>query len=156
PGKRPRTLAMKLSKDDLAPASVVIAALEDAPASEPGGRPREDRGPARGTVRVVGYAALGLGAAGVAAGSILGALPVVQGSDPGGRANGVCSAAGASVRQSALGLAEGSSIALPIGGAALVAGVVLVVLTREPAKHALTFAPLVGAGAGGVVMEGRF
>jgi serine/threonine-protein kinase len=116
-----------------------------------------ERGP---PLRLVGGVVLGVGLAGVVVGGVLGGLALQKKNlaEPSCYPNGVCNDDGRAARQAALGLATGSTAALIAGGAVAVAGVVLLVVGRAPARaerQALRIGPFAGPASGGLSIEGR-
>ncbi len=179
PGKKTWSLAFTLPRSDAPPPqSFVIPALEDGPPGEapvaplsPSGDPgqgpsrRMDPGPPpapqkTSPVRAAGFALVGVGVAGAAAGGILGGLALAKNSDSSAhcRANDVCDSQGADDRHAALGLARGSTIALIAGGGVFVTG--LVMLLASPAKgderQVLMASPTIAKGGGGLSIAGSF
>jgi len=89
-------------------------------------------------MRVLGFVGLGLGAAGLAAGGILGGLAISKNKDGAAYCNAqnACTRAGYDLRLDAYNLGNGSTAAIIAGGVLLGAGVVLVALSpsKKPAS----------------------
>jgi hypothetical protein len=115
--------------------------------------------------RIAGLAVGGVGIVGIAAGAVLGALTLKKISDS--KTQGDCNAAltvcnqrGLDMQADAKNLSHGSTAAFAVGGAAVVASVVLVATGGRagPPKDTarLTMAPVAGPEMSGVVLRGRW
>jgi hypothetical protein len=132
-----RSVALTLSRDPnavVAPAPKSEAAASAPPAApavreaEPSRAPAapSDPAPARTPNRTAAYLALGMGAAGVAAGGVLGVLTLQRHQDLQGRCpNGTCAPDQQGDLDAAKRLGNFSTIAFGVGGAGLVLGTVL-------------------------------
>jgi hypothetical protein len=118
-----------------------------------------------GTRRVAGAVVGAVGVVGIAAGAALGVLTLQKISDSKSQGNcnqmlTVCNMAGLQMQQDAHGTAHGSTAAFAVGGAALVAGVVLIVTGgRAPATvtgSGLTLGPVAGAEMTGATLRGAW
>jgi hypothetical protein len=132
--------------------------------SEPGATEEPPTPPAaEGTSagRVVGFTLIGLGAAGLATGGVTGVLAILTHN----ARKGTCKPNGSCVKDedykgqvTASRLASVSTISLIAGGAVVTGGLITVLATRKgdssDEKKALHVSPLVGAGAGGLLIEG--
>jgi hypothetical protein len=118
PGFKPWSTVVKVQGDG---ASVSV----DVPLLEKGD------GTAWGSQRIAGVAVGGAGVLGIAAGSILGALTLKKVSDSKSQGNcnatlSVCNQTGLDMQADAKTMAHGSTAAFVVGGAAVVAGIVLI------------------------------
>ncbi len=111
----------------------------------------------------VGGVLLGIGGVGVIAGAILGGVANSSLSDAeAGCSNGFCTAEAADAADTHRGLAVGADISFIIGGAALVAGTIVLIAglsgDDDGADKATTWfiAPTGGSSAAGLVAGGRF
>lgn len=111
--------------------------------------------------RVVGFTLIGIGAAGLAAGGVTGVMAILLHNARKGtcKPNGTCAKTtdyDGQVRASKL--ATASTISLIAGGAVVAGGLITVLATGKrdssDEKKALHVSPLVGAGAGGMLIEG--
>jgi hypothetical protein len=128
-------------------------AAHPAPA-EPPARP-----PARSpqTLRTVGWTSIGLGGAGVVAGTILGVLTIVKWDGASKCPNGVCpTAAERSSYQGAGGLADASTGAFVAGGVLAAAGTILVLVHPHavPGTSRWQMRPTVSGSAAGIELVG--
>ncbi|HYQ16768.1 MAG TPA: hypothetical protein VEQ58_13445 [Polyangiaceae bacterium] len=171
-----KSVTMTLARDPNAP--VVVPQSEKQPAQEPASArqnnaverpapvtspPPEERAPNR----TAAYVALGIGAAGLVTGGVLGALTLKQHSDLKGHCpNDVCTADKQGDLDSAKRMGNFSTIAFGVGGAGLVLGTVLF-FTASPSSAdraeraaARRFAGItrarLGVGVGRVELSGDF
>lgn len=117
----------------------------------------DSNGRTGGTGRVLGFTGLGLGAAGIAAGSILGGLAISKNnaSDDGHcDAANRCDLVGIQLRRDAQGYATASTALFAVGGVLLVGGIVLVAVS--PAKTNPSTAMSLSIGPGSVRIHGRW
>jgi len=135
------------------------------PASQVEARPAEAPAPAWGARRTAGVVIGGVGIASVIAGAIAGGLAMKKGSDS--KASCApdltwCYPDGYALQNDGRTLANVSNATLAIGGAAVVAGVVLFLTAprggAQPKANAawMSLGPTAGAGEGGVVLLGGF
>jgi hypothetical protein len=132
--------------------TVTVPAL----AAGPRGAPAGQAGPARfGPARTAGFVLVGVGAASVVAGGVLGALTLADAHRASSDAmlcpGKICTPAGRRVIDGAETKALASDVTLGVGLAAAAAGAILVATSR-PA----TAAPVVGPGWRGLALTGRF
>ncbi|MDC0747407.1 PEGA domain-containing protein [Polyangium mundeleinium] len=143
PGYQAWTRTVELAKDG----DTVVVRVE-APPIAPTARAAEERRRAASTVviqnftaarpwqRPLGIAAMGAGAAGLVVGAVLGGLAIQKNdeSNAGGLcdADDYCKRAGLVLRSEAVGLGNGSTAALAIGGVVLLGGVVLFATAPAP------------------------
>ena len=110
--------------------------------------------------RLAGWVSFGVGLAGLAAGGVFGALAISDNNDAKARCLGtVCDAQGYSTTTDAKHAATASTIAFVAGGAITAAGLVLLITSpsdRRVETTRLGIAPLVGAGIGGAMLQGRW
>jgi hypothetical protein len=110
----------------------------------------------------IGITVAGVGLAGLAVGGALGAMTLSEVSaaeeDPELCPDKVCSPAGREAVDAARGKGIGSTIALAVGGVALVTGVVLVVISRTGGgdEAAVRLSPIVGSEGGGAELAVAF
>lgn len=112
-------------------------------------------------IRTVGGAILGVGIASVAVGGVLGSVVLLKKSNAEGlcHPNGICSARGADGISAARGLATGTNVTLIAGAGLFITGVIILAATSPTAperNQIFRAAPLIGAGMGGVSVEGSF
>ena len=85
--------------------------------------------------RTVGYVGIAVGAAGLGVGAVLGGLSISKNGDSKEgnhcKTNNVCDSVGKPIRQEALALANGSTIAFIVGGALLGTGIILVATSSK-------------------------
>lgn len=117
-----------------------------------------------GTRKTIAIAVGGVGVAGLIAGGIFGGLTIAEV----GKSNQdghclpgppvTCDPTGMSIRQNANTFANVSNIALGVGAAATIAGVVLFVTAPSPAKTGaqVRLSPVIGAGMTGAQVSGSF
>lgn len=110
--------------------------------------------------RVVGWIGLGIGVAGLAVGGVFGALALSDNNDAKARCLGtVCDSQGYTETADAKHAATASTIAFVAGGAITAAGLVLLITSPSDMRvetARLGIAPLVGAGTGGAMLQGRW
>lgn len=111
--------------------------------------------------RAVGYALTAVGGVGTGVGGILGMLALVKNSDATANCkhSNACNRDGADDRSAALRFANISSVTLIAGGAVFVGGIITLIATRTPDptdRMVLKASPLIGAGTGGLLLEGAF
>jgi hypothetical protein len=152
PGYKPWSTTVRV-QGDRASVSVDVPPLEKAD------------GTVWGSQRIAGVAVGGAGILGIAAGSILGALTLKKISDSKtqGNCNGtltVCNQAGLDMQADAKNLAHGSTAAFAVGGAAVVAGIVLVATGGRAGQPKgtglLTVGPVAGSEMSGLLLRGRW
>jgi serine/threonine-protein kinase len=148
--------------------TVVIPALEAAPveAPKPVGVSAEPQGDGGSTRRTAGLVVGGIGVAGVIVGGIFGGLTLSKTSDSKAYCSTgspiQCDPAGLQLRSEAKGLAKVSDIGLAVGGAAMIAGVVLFVTaptSKAPSTASalrMQVGPTVGSAAGGLLLRGEW
>ncbi|MEO7331183.1 MAG: hypothetical protein ABI193_21590 [Minicystis sp.] len=111
--------------------------------------------------RNVGYVLTAVGGVGAGVGGVFGMVALVKNSDanPNCKHSNACNFEGTSDRSAALRFANISSVTLIAGGAVFAAGIITLIATREPEvteKMVLKASPLIGAGTGGLLIEGSF
>jgi hypothetical protein len=111
--------------------------------------------------RIVGGVFLGVGLATAGVGAILGMVALLKKSSasPNCHDNGICNQAGADSMNSARSVATGSNATLIAGGLAFTTGLVILIATRPVEatnNQVLQIGPLVGEGARGLAVGGRF
>jgi hypothetical protein len=160
PGKRPYTTTATLAPEHAAE-QVEVPVLVDDPFALVPTPPLAHEPPASSDnpQRTLGWAAIGVGAAGVAIGSITGALAIAKWSGATSECpNAVCpSSADRAAFVGAGTLADVSTATYIAGGVGLAAGLVLLLTAPHaaPARGAIHVDPLVGAGTFGVHIWGK-
>lgn len=151
PGRKPRKLSVSVPTDGVKvevrvePLEVEAAARSRGPA--PVGKEAPEA-PQRPWQRPLGLGAMGLGGAGMVVGAVLGGLALAKkgesNQDNHCDAKDRCDDAGLALREEAVRLGNGSTAAIMVGGAALVAGVTLFATAPSGAAKG----ERAGAGAG--------
>lgn len=123
--------------------------------------PRGEQAAQAGWQRPLGLAAIGVGAAGLAVGAVLGGLAIAKKdeSDAGPcRAGNLCSQAGVDLRSEARSLGNGSTAMFIAGGVLAAGGVALVVLAPGSSPGSSTAVPSarLRLAVGSLALEGRF
>jgi hypothetical protein len=150
--------------------TVAIPVLEPAPidATKPvavGAEPQEGGG-GGSSRRTAGLVVGGIGVAGVIVGGVFGALTLSKTGDSKAYCSTgspiQCDPAGLQLRSDAKGLAKVSDIGLAVGGAAMVAGIILFVTApsgKAPSTASalrMQVGPTVGSTAGGLLLRGEW
>jgi hypothetical protein len=135
------------------------------PAEEPAAEPRPEPEPppveqpapaGHGALWTGGWVVTGIGAAILVAGGVTGGLALSAGNQlESDYPDGVPRADEDKVDRMDR-LAVATNVLLGVGGAAVIAGVVLLVLDDGPAESAVTLAPAAGPGFAGAALTGRF
>ncbi len=162
PGHTPWKKRVEIVADG-AEVSVAVKPPQPDPQAGPGRTP--DTPPQRTWQRPVGLAAMGIGVAGVGLGAALGGLAIskngASNEDNHCDATDHCDATGTDLRNQALGLGTGSTIAIAVGGVALAGGAVLFFTapSRRPERTGSTPAPRVASveiTPGGLLTRGTW
>jgi hypothetical protein len=171
-GKKPRKTPVTIpSKPGVT--VVEVPALEDAPqealgpVNAPVATPAPAAAPFWGSQRIAGVVVGSVGLAGLVAGGVLGGLAISK--NNASKASclpaqpNLCHADGVSLRQTAGTFADASTGTLVVGGAALVAGVVVFAVAPSPVASAksgsvrrVEVAPVVGGGVAGLRLGGAW
>ena len=153
PGHKTWSTTIRIDTNGSA-ATVEIPRLEKLSEPTPAGLPASSS-----PQKPIGYAAVGVGGVGLVIGAILGAVALSK--DAASKANcspmnpNFCNDTGASVRSDAVGLGNGSSAALGIGGAMVVAAIVIFATTpstKTPDRARIEVLP----GVGHLAFRGTF
>jgi len=158
-GKEEKTVLLREGEKERHVSVVLGAALPVAPPDTSTEAPRAQASPSTGsTQRTLGFAVGVVGAAGLALGGVMafvskstfdGARSTCTGGDP-----TMCSGSAPHDAQTAYGQATVATVGLAAGGALVATGVVLVL--TAPKAGSVTVAPSVGAGRGGVSLQGMW
>jgi PEGA domain-containing protein len=161
-----RTVSLRESATETVTMEPGPATGTGAPPAEPGAEPApEPEAPADDGAPIdpllpAGITVAGLGVAGLAVGAALGAMTLSETSnaesDPTLCPNKVCTQAGREAVDGARGKGVGATVALAVGGAALAAGVVMIIVSQTAADEPATSAritPLVGPNGAGAILE---
>ena len=164
PGKKPWHTTGTIP-DAAVIVTVTVPALEDAPTAvappvasvavipAPAALPDEHRGSGQ---RITGYSLIGVGAAGLVTGTVLGFVAKSNYDGAGTHCGPTsCDASGKSTTDSARSLADVGTVVFVVGAAASVAGVV-VVLTAPSSSSRPTAAASLRVGPGAFFLEGTF
>jgi hypothetical protein len=167
PGFESKTFPVQLVEGQTSQLEVTPGAPLPQPAPEPPPAPRpapvppppEPVGPTGSGMRTWGWIAGGVGVAGAAAGSVLGLMAISKNNQSKQTcdAENVCDQGGKDERDTARALGDASTVAFVVGGAGIATSIVLL-LTSPSQKRTtgVTVTPLVGAGAAGVGLGGRW
>lgn len=142
------------------------APVEKPPAGEPppavraaSSEPTRDRGPAGGSSqKTIGWILGGAGVVGLAVGGYFGLESMSKKSDADAHCDGSkCrDQEGVDLRDQAIAAGNLSTVGFVAGGAALTAGVILILTAPEPAGPRAALRAAASPGFGGLVLDGRF
>ena len=143
-----------------APVPAKPASVTPAPTNAP---PVATSEPARtsSASKTWGFVLGGVGIAGLAAGSVFGALAIAKNSSSKDTcdANNVCDAGGKSLRDDARTFGDVSTVAFIAGGALLATGAILLLTAPKASAEKtgrLEATPMIGASGGGVLLRGQW